>query len=644
MREPVSNRTKTMRDYLRQAAVVIAVSVAGAGVESQEPSAPRPSPGAVSGVVVDAQTGAALSGAIVSIAGTGIASRPAQVADAHGRFVFTALEPQPDGYLISVSADGFLVGRYGKAQGQRLFLRAGQWINDVRIELIKAGSITGRITDEHGDPVVGASVRALVQITLAGTAHLAIGPGSTTDDRGIYRLARLAPGKYIVSVPSVVASAHAAAMAPLTGAAATGAADTLAPSAEIDGMTRLMLGRYPMPRPTDDGRPQVYEPLFSPGVTRVTDAQAIDIAPGQDRSAVDLQLRPVPAVRVAGRLQGPPDAINGFTVRLLATGMEQLGNGAETATALSGPDGTFVFPAVPAGRYTIDVRRASSYLATGPHMPLPEPPPPAGLRFSAPAPMIAGPSGVFLRYTTTPGQTGLAYWGRAPLVVDRAPVEDVTVSMQRGATISGRAVFDAASTAPQRTPWAGVDPADGDLSNGLPPGLFILTTRSDDASGFVVEGLRPGKYYLRFMGNQIVKSIVWNGRDMTTQPFDTADGRDITDVVVTFTNQRTTLGGMVRDTRGQPAPGAVVIAFPVERDQWTNIGLNPPRLQAAASGSDGTFRLQTLPAGEYFVAAIDAERSEAWQDAKVLEVVSASAARVTLNWGEARTLDIGIVK
>jgi hypothetical protein len=632
---------------LRVAATIglVCGSITAVATQLQQPPGPQSasSGGAISGVVVDAETRAPIADAVVSLGGLPAAQmRPAQVTDEKGRFVFTALDARPDGYLISVSADGYLSGRYGATPGQRMVLRDSQWVSNVRIDMFRPASISGRITDEHGDPVVGAYVRVLVQVNIAGAMHLANGPGVTTDDRGAYRLARLSPGKYFVSVPSVIASAQTAAMAPLTATATTGANAPLDPSAEIDATTRLMLGRYPMPRPTDDGRLQVYEPLFYPGVNHVGDAQTIDVTHGEDRSAADIRLRPVPAIRVTGRLQGPPEAVNGFTVRLLAPGIEHLGNGAETATALSGPDGIFVFPSVPPGRYTIDVRRASSYLASTGHLPLPEPPPPAGLRFYAPAPMISGPSSVFLRYTTTPGQTGLSYWGRATLVVDRDPVNDVTIAMQRGVTISGRAEYDPASKAPQRTPWAGVDPADGDISNGLPPGLFMITPRGDDARSFSVEGLRPGKYYLRFMGNAAIKSIVWNGRDMTYRPFETTEGRDITDVVVTFTEQRTHLNGSVRNANGQPAPGAVVIAFPVEREQWTNFGLSPPRFQSATAGTDGTFLLQTLPAGDYFVVALEAERGDGWQDPKVLELVAGSASRVTLAWGESQTVNLRV--
>ena len=51
--------------------------------------------------------------------------------------------------------------------------------------------------------------------------------------------------------------------------------------------------------------------------------------------AVNLQIRPVPAVTISGALQGPPEALRGMPLRLMAAGAEGLGRGAETATAIA---------------------------------------------------------------------------------------------------------------------------------------------------------------------------------------------------------------------------------------------------------------------------------------------------------------------
>ena len=331
-------------------------------------------------------------------------------------------------------------------------------------------------------------------------------------------------------------------------------------------------------------------------------------------------------------------------MRLLASGMEDLGDGAETATALSGAGGVFVFPGVPAGSYTVDVRRTVSQLtsgtATGPTLPQ-APMPPGSWYASLNTPVAVGPDSMYLQYRVPPGDS--TYWGRAPLTVDRQDIANLIVPMMRTGSITGRAVFESSgSSAPPRLLLAGAEPADGNVSHGSPAGLFA---NFNDPGVFAVEGLLPGRYYLRFRTTttSAVKSIVWNGRDVTYVPFDTSESHDFADVVVTFTDKKIAFGGVVRDAQGQPATGAIVAAFPVERAQWTNCGLDPPRLRQSLADNTGTFRHQTLPAGEYFVVGLDPGQSDGWRDPKFLEAAAALATRVTFEWGDTKTLDVKVV-
>jgi hypothetical protein len=163
------------------------------------------------------------------------------------------------------------------------------------------------------------------------------------------------------------------------------------------------------------------------------------------------------------------------------------------------------------------------------------------------------------------------------------------------------------------------------------------------ADTFKIEGVMPGQHFLRFVG-PAVKSIFWNGRDMTNAPFNTAEGHDFANVVVTFTSRTTTLTGTVRDSQNRPVMDAVVIAFPVEREQWTSNGLFPPRLRATTPGAGGTFRQANLPAGEYFVAAIAGDQSDNWQAAKFLQAASAGAARIALDWGETKQVELKLLR
>ena len=54
--------------------------------------------------------------------------------------------------------------------------------------------------------MVGAYVRVLPQVLIAGRTQWLAGAVAVTDDRGAYRIAGLGPGKYVVSVPSMQAT------------------------------------------------------------------------------------------------------------------------------------------------------------------------------------------------------------------------------------------------------------------------------------------------------------------------------------------------------------------------------------------------------------------------------------------------------
>jgi hypothetical protein len=134
-----------------------------------------------------------------------------------------------------------------------------------------------------------------------------------------------------------------------------------------------------------------------------------------------------------------------------------------------------------------------------------------------------------------------------------------------------------------------------------------------------------------------------DGEDYTFKPFDASTGRDF-DVVVTLTDKKTELTGSATDSHGALVPGAVVIAFPVERDQWSNYGLSPARLKGSPTTTSGTYRFQSLPPGDYYVAAVPPEQSTIWQDPAALAKLVPLATRVTLAWDGKKTQNLTVVK
>ena len=119
--------------------------------------------------------------------------------DQNGRFRFTAVPPARD-YFLTAHKPGYADARYGGPAGTPLTVEPGAAINDVVIRMQAQGVITGRVLDPAGDPVTGAQVIALRPVYQRGERRLTLAGRVLADDRGVYRIANLAPGNYYVRV------------------------------------------------------------------------------------------------------------------------------------------------------------------------------------------------------------------------------------------------------------------------------------------------------------------------------------------------------------------------------------------------------------------------------------------------------------
>ena len=630
----------------------LAVCVAAAGHAVFARGQVQSGTGAISGVVTDAATQQPLAGAVVMLELDRSTAPPTplrpgpitqQITDEKGRFVFTSLRPAQ--YLVNASMLGYFDGGYGRAlstrEGTRIVLADRQWFARADVPLLRPAGVTGAVVDEHGEPVVGVPVRVLRQVMVAGRPQVASSTNTLTDDRGVYRIGGLTPGRYYVSVPSVqmAAPADSLAAAVSSGTSYGRSSTTSDPTLEIAGQ-RLVVGRYAIPSLGPDGRVMAYPPMFYPAATSLNDATVVELDFGTDRAGIDFALRPLPAASISGTVVGPEDARSSLTLRLLPAGSEELGLGAEAATALVGASGRFTFVNVPAGDYVIDARASIveyEFDAGFARYNLPTPP---GARST-------GGSASSVR-SGTPG-TGLTtmrfgnqrYWGRATVSVSGRDVTDLAIPLREAVRMTGHFVLDGTSPPPPASIAAFIvaDPASGRASLGQPRNSI---SPRDESANFVIDGFLPGEYVLRFgsAGGWIIKSIVWDGRDYTHTPFDASRGRDFTGVVVTLTDKPPRLEGAVLGTDNRPASAGAVIAFPTERNQWSNYGLTPLRIASARLSNAGTFGFTTLPAGEYYVVAVDDGRINAWQDPAFLESVVATAARVQLAWGQTVTTNL----
>jgi len=127
--------------------------------------------------------------------------------DAQGGFEFTGL---PAGnYRVLASAGqysaGYLSSAYGakgsstplvSEPGTPIELADGQKFDRATIALRRGGVITGRITDENGDPL--ARVQVYTMFMAPGGRAQRTGGSASTDDLGQFRLFGLMPAEYLV--------------------------------------------------------------------------------------------------------------------------------------------------------------------------------------------------------------------------------------------------------------------------------------------------------------------------------------------------------------------------------------------------------------------------------------------------------------
>jgi hypothetical protein len=465
----------------------------------------------------------------------------------------------------------------------------------------------------------------------------------------VYRLAGLAPGRYVVQVPSVQASLP------------PGASQRFQPSGDPDGVvdidetSRLVVGRFPLPAPPVNGRPMAYPMAFHPAATMVGQATTIELDYGEGRSGVDVVLTPTPAARVSGIVDGPPEALKFLTLRLLPPGLEHLGQGAETATAFVDAHGRFTFLYVPAGTYTIDApARISEFVAYDARRRMYLPMPPG--RYGWSRDVVDARPGLQFMSTDFRAGAGADYSGRETVTVGGTDIRDYVFRLRPTVTVRGRIVTEivpvqtATAVLPAQQFSIRLDPA-GAAASGAPrpsawnPSLGMVLNISSKPGDFVISSVVPGQYWFRVTNspNWRIKSIVWRGRDYTSEPLDSSSGEDLNDIVITLTNAVQVLSGAVRSTPELPADRSFVVAFPTDPALWRNTGIWPPRMKTAAVSNSGNYRFSDLPAGDYFVAPIDRRHQLGWQDPDVLGQIARSAARVTLAWSQSVTQDLTTV-
>jgi hypothetical protein len=158
----------------------------------------------VAGIIIRGHTNEPFPGVSIQLTSETGSETFVATSGSDGRFQFLDI-PQGN-YLIAAVHAGYLRSEYGKRRSSDpslpLPVASSKSITDIRLAMIPAGSISGRINDNSGRPDPAVLVQALKQIYAEGDPALQLVQTVTTDDRGDYRLFGLEPGRYYVRTSS----------------------------------------------------------------------------------------------------------------------------------------------------------------------------------------------------------------------------------------------------------------------------------------------------------------------------------------------------------------------------------------------------------------------------------------------------------
>ena len=217
----------------------------------------------------------------------------------------------PGQYEVLLGAPQYVLT--GVDRTKNLIVGEAETIENVDFSIVRGGVITGKVTDADGRPVIEEPVEVIgPEGATAGPMSRMSLMSNTTDDRGIYRIYGLAPGKYKV---------------------AAGTSED-----------RMYYGRAPN---------TVYKQTFYPSATDTAQATLIEVTEGSEATNIDITLgRTMGVFTVIARVV---DAETGQPISDVNYGLEKMRENGSSSTSGSASDkrGEIKLESMTPGKYAL---------------------------------------------------------------------------------------------------------------------------------------------------------------------------------------------------------------------------------------------------------------------------------------------------
>ena len=642
---------RALRHVVVLAVLVIGISPSTLMAQVRDATKIKTGTGSISGVVVNASSPDKGLRRVTVMLGAGdqIKMPINVVTDDAGKFTFSGLGPGT--YTLIANRAGFVSSTYGaktpgRGQGAPISLADGQQLTGIVMPMLHGGALSGTVRYPSGRPAADVNVMVMSVKNAGGQRRLSpVLTQGRTDDRGVYRVFGLPPGDYVVRADMTLAG-RMEQMRPLTKEEIEWGLKLRSAGPAAAGTPGSSTATPPPAPPAP--QPVSYTSVYYPGVADPAVAAVVPLGSAEDRSGIDIACVLVPTATVSGRVFGADgQPVTGLQVRLESAQSsgggitDMLANLMGRANARITND-EFSIPNVPPGHYRL-IARAKPPVTSGAAAPT----------------KPAGPGSILdMMGALGGGGKDLTLWAEQQIDIIGMDQPGLSLRLQPGLTVSGRVEFETSRAQPPDAAAVriGMSPVVADAGSSPIEAVGRLMTGTFTAAQkdgtFVVSGLTPDVYRPMFVppnmmmppplmpvmpGGFVLKSAMLNGKDIADEPIDVRQGGEIKDLVVTFTDKLSQISGTLQDASGKPVVGYPIIVFSTNRASWS---FGSRRIAQVHPASDGTYKVQGLPAGEYYVCALtDLDPNDLYDPAFLDQLVAASF-KITLAEGETKVQNL----